>query len=100
MDILVSEVLGTKNLSLRSWADDLFRNLEIRNEKHVTLDFSDIGFMSRSFANQYAKNKKASKKEILEKNMSKELHKMLVIASKKPEKEEQIIKKPLILNQI
>lgn len=81
MEIKVFELTNTSNLALRFWADDLFNSLEKQREKKLTLDFSGIEFMSRSFANEYLKLKRSSYKQITEKNMSENLKQMLKIAA-------------------
>ncbi len=81
MEIKVLKMLNTSNLALRFWAEDLFNSLEKLREKKLVLDFSDIEFMSRSFANEYLKLKKLSYKQIIEKNMSENLKQMLKLAA-------------------
>ncbi|WP_405308998.1 hypothetical protein [Methanobrevibacter sp.] len=57
-----------KKLGMRTTAMKLFRDLE--NETEAILDFKDIEFMSRSFAQEYVFQKHNSKVRIIESNMS------------------------------
>lgn len=57
-----------KKLGMRTTAIKLFQDLE--NETEVILDFKDITFMSRSFAQEYVHQKHTSKIKIIESNMS------------------------------
>lgn len=57
-----------KKLGMRTTAIKLFQDLE--NETEVILDFKDITFMSRSFAQEYVHQKHISKVYVKECNMS------------------------------
>lgn len=57
-----------KKLGMRTTAMKLFNDLE--NETDVILDFKNIEFMSRSFAQEYVYQKHNSKVHIIESNMS------------------------------
>lgn len=57
-----------KKLGMRTTAMKLFNDLE--NETDAILDFKDIEFMSRSFAQEYVYQKHNSKVNIIESNMS------------------------------
>lgn len=57
-----------KKLGMRTTAMKLFQDLE--NETEVILDFKDIEFMSRSFAQEYVYQKHKSKVRVTESNMS------------------------------
>ncbi|WP_295589387.1 STAS-like domain-containing protein [uncultured Methanobrevibacter sp.] len=57
-----------KKLGMRTTAKKLFQDLE--NETEAILDFKDIEFMSRSFAQEYVFQKHNSKVRIIESNMS------------------------------
>ena len=52
-----------KTLALRSNADLLFDSIEKSKQKQVIVDFSNIEFMSRSFAQQYLMRKKNHRKK-------------------------------------
>ena len=57
-----------KKLGMRTTAKKLFQDLEKENE--AILNFEDVEFMSRSFAQEYVHQKHISKVHITEKNMS------------------------------
>lgn len=57
-----------KKLGMRTTAKRLFD--DIKNEKKVVLNFQDVEFMSRSFAQEYIFQKHNSNVEITEKNMN------------------------------
>ena len=57
-----------KKLGMRTTAIKLFNDLS--DETEVILDFKDITFMSRSFAQEYVFQKHNSKIKIIENNMS------------------------------
>ena len=57
-----------KKLGMRTTAKKLFD--DIKSEKEVLLNFQDIEFMSRSFAQEYVFQKHNSSVEITEKNMN------------------------------
>ena len=42
MKLEVDEFLGTKDLALRAWADELFTRLAALNDQVFILDFSNI----------------------------------------------------------
>ena|ERR1051326_3772479 len=54
------------DLALRNRADSFFDLLEKYQESQLTLDFTDVRSISRSFAHQYLVRKAASKKMIKE----------------------------------
>ena len=56
-----------KKLGMRTTAKRLFD--EIRDEKKVILNFQDVEFMSRSFAQEYVFQKHNSNIQIKEENM-------------------------------
>ena len=57
-----------RKLGLRTTAKRLFDELE--NEKEVILNFKDVEFMSRSFAQEYVFQKHNSDVKIKEENMN------------------------------
>jgi hypothetical protein len=69
--LLISEF--GDNIFTRSSMSDFFENINFLKDKKITLDFKGIKFISRSCADEYLKQKKFSKKEIVEVNMSKEV---------------------------
>jgi len=68
-----------KNLALRNNVDILFDSIEKSKENKVLLDFKDIQFMSRSFAQQYILRKKTCKKEVEERNIEENVANMFKI---------------------
>lgn len=57
-----------KKLGMRTTAKRLFD--DIQNESEVILNFKDVEFMSRSFAQEYVFQKHNSNVEITEQNMN------------------------------
>ena len=57
-----------RKLGMRTTAMKLFQDLE--DETEAILDFKDVEFMSRSFAQEYVHQKHNSKVHIIESNMS------------------------------
>jgi len=70
-----------KNLSMRSSAETFFNDLD-SNVAKIIIDFDNVEFMSRSFAQEYVYQKNQQKIEIIEKNMSDFVKKMLDIVNK------------------
>lgn len=69
-----------KKLGLGTTAMKLFQDLEGQSE--VILDFKDIEFMSRSFAQEYVFQKHNSSVHIIESNMSEFVRGLLDIVQK------------------
>lgn len=63
------EKVFTKKLGMRSSAKKLFTDLD-NSSSEVVLNFQNIEFMSRSFAQEYLYQKKNSRLTIVETNMS------------------------------
>ncbi|MGH9923607.1 MAG: STAS-like domain-containing protein [Nitrososphaerales archaeon] len=76
--INVAEKIST-DLALRTVADDLFDWLESLPADRITLDFTGIRSISRSFAHQYVSRKKTSTKQINEINLPDNVAKMFWI---------------------
>ena len=70
-----------KNLGMRSTAEIFFNNLD-SNFSKIIIDFKDVEFVSRSFAQEYVYQKKQRNSEIIEKNMSEFVKNMLDIVTK------------------
>ena len=64
-----------RKLGMRTTAIKLFNDL--KDETEVKLDFKDIEFMSRSFAQEYVYQKDHSNIKIIQLNMSKFLKELL-----------------------
>jgi len=75
--------LGTvfsDNLAFRKNADRLFDDICALKEDKVTLDFSRVMTMSRSFAHQYLQRKNTCHKRIHEIGIREDVSKMLEVA--------------------
>lgn len=69
-------------LMLRSTVGPFFEDLERLDAKRVIVDFSDVEFMSRSFADEYLSLKAASKKRVEETRVPAEAQHMLDVVSR------------------
>ncbi len=65
MRVKIFQVVGP-DLATRNGCDKLFELLEQKPERKITLDFSNVSSISRSFAHQYLMKKNLSEKVILE----------------------------------
>jgi len=70
----------SQDLALRINANSLFEEIKNTDIDQVTIDFSSVHSMSRSFAHQYLKNREKAKKTIKEINISKNVQTMLDLA--------------------
>jgi anti-anti-sigma regulatory factor len=68
------------DLMFRTVAEAFFAEIEQSEEKMVTLDFTGVVSVSRSFAHQYALQKKASKKHFVETHVSPQVARMFEVA--------------------
>jgi anti-anti-sigma regulatory factor len=100
MKIKVAELLGMRDLALRSWAEELFKFLAEKQGHAFVLDFSDIDFVSRSFAHEYLKEKHAFKTSIQEKNMNSNVKQMFTLAAQPPIKKNTNIVSPTIVQNL
>jgi anti-anti-sigma regulatory factor len=62
-----------KNLSLRIYADDFFKHIELLEENDLVIDFDGVIFVSRSFAQEFSNLMKTSHKHITITNQSEEI---------------------------
>ena len=81
----------SKNIALRENARELFDFL-LLNNNFTYLDFKDVEFVSRSFANEFAKLEKKNNKYFKKINMNNSINSMFECAL------EEIPKKKLSLN--
>ncbi len=72
----------SKVLALRESAIKLFDKIKKSKDKTVIINFKNVEFMSRSFADEYLNQKKFTKKSIKEKNTPREVQRMLRIVEK------------------
>lgn len=69
-------------LMLRSTVHPFFQQIEQLDSKRVVVDFSDVEFMSRSFADEYLSAKASSKKQVEETSVPVEAKRMLELVSR------------------
>ncbi len=81
MIIDVSVEIG-KSLELNSSATDLINKINVINEIDFILDFSEVYFISRTFAQAYYASKKRSPKNITEINLSDDVKPMMKMVEK------------------
>ncbi len=81
MIIDVSVEIG-KSLELNSSATDLINKINVINEIDFILDFSEVYFISRTFAQAYYASKKRSPKNITEINLSDDVKLMMKMVEK------------------
>jgi hypothetical protein len=74
------EAVFSDNLAFRQNADRLFDDIRAAKADKVTLDFTKVMTMSRSFAHQYLQQKNKCSKNIHEIGMREDVVKMLEIA--------------------
>jgi hypothetical protein len=81
MIIDVSVEIG-KSLELNSSATDLINKINVINGIDFILDFSEVYFISRTFAQAYYASKKRSPKNITEINLSDDVKPMMKMVEK------------------
>ena len=81
MIIDVSVEIG-KSLELNSSATDLINKINVINGIDFILDFSEVYFISRTFAQAYYASKKHSPKNITEINLSDDVKPMMKMVEK------------------
>ena len=75
--IILEKEIG-KELGIRSKIEDLFSSIDSNTTK-VIMDFTNIEFMGRSFAQEYLNRKHFAPFEVIEKNVPKDIQKMFDI---------------------
>lgn len=83
--IRIDTVLSS-DLALRNNANYLFEKIESEHEPKIIVDFSNVRSISRSFADQYVRRKKESKKMITEMNVPVNIAKMFDVVNKPSDK--------------
>lgn len=78
--VSVHEQLGPL-LMLRGSVAPLFKAIEAATAPQVTVDFSLVEFMSRSFASEYLASKASSPKRIQERGMSLDVIRMFAVVA-------------------
>lgn len=79
--IEITKVLSPR-LGFRDSAKDLFHMINQLPADTIEIDFTDVKFMSRSFAHEYIQQKKKSRKTILESNISENVRAMFQAVKK------------------
>jgi Ethanolamine utilization protein EutJ (predicted chaperonin) len=85
MEVKIFQVVRP-DLATRNGCDKLFELLEQTPEKKITLDFSNVSSISRSFAHQYLRKKNLSKKVISEVHVPILVQRMLDFVKNQTEK--------------
>lgn len=85
----------SSDLALRDSANDFFNSIESRKEHEITVDFSDIRSISRSFAHQYIIRQQKSEKKISNINIPDNVNKMFDVI-KSQEKKTDFLKRESI----
>jgi len=85
--------LSSVALSTRPLADEFFNKIKKYREDELTVDFKNVEFMSRSFADQYIRLKSEDNYKIKEINKNEEVKEILefVEAVRSSKKREKII---------
>lgn len=73
--VLLTKEFGN-NIAIRSSMSAFFEKLDKSKKSKIKLDFKNVVFISRSCVDEYIKQKKATKKEIIEVNMSRNILRM------------------------
>ena len=74
------------DLALRNSAEYLFKVIDRLSDDRITVDFTGVKSITRSFADEYLNRKKSSKKMIIEINVSDVVTQMFDVIEKKPSK--------------
>lgn len=84
-EIMIVKMINS-NLGMRSSAKNFFEDLNNISNTKLVINFENVKFMSRSFAQEYVQQKKRTNKIIIEKNKPKDVQCMLNVVknSKKP----------------
>lgn len=80
LKIVLAEQIG-KDLGQRSKIEELFKNIN-SNINKVTMDFADVEFMGRSFAQEYLNQKHFASFYVVEENVPPNIEKMFDIILK------------------
>lgn len=78
--IILEKEIG-KDLGQRSKIEELFKNINPNTTK-VIMDFSNVEFMGRSFAQEYLNQKHIASFEVVEENVSENVQKMFDVILK------------------
>jgi len=75
------------NIVTRNSMSSFFEDLNSLENTKIVLDFENISFISRSCADEYLKQRRASKKKIVEVNMSENVCEMFKLVNRQYQKE-------------
>lgn len=84
-EIFLKEELG-ENLGPRHQMEELFNNID-KNTTEVIMNFEGVEFMGRSIAQEYLNRKNTANFKVIEKNVPKDVEKMLDMILKLNNKE-------------
>lgn len=76
----------SKNLSLRLYAEDLFKDIELYSQNNIVLNFNGVEFASRSFTQEFLYRIQRCSKQIELISQSSEVKKMFEIVKSPREK--------------
>ena len=72
----------SSNLGMNISAKELFEEINNSPNPNIIIDFTDVFFMGRSFAQEYIYQKMRSDKNIYEENLGEDVLKMLEVVKK------------------
>jgi|APSaa5957512622_1039677.scaffolds.fasta_scaffold02970_3 hypothetical protein len=84
--ISLFEIFGN-NIITRNSIASFFEEINFLEKDKIVLDFNNVAFISRSCADEYLKQRKKSKKKVVEANMSKNVCDMFSLVNRQYEKE-------------
>ena len=80
IQIIISDKIHP-NLGMNQAAKELFDEINLENDDEILIDFSEVIFMSRSFAQEYLFQKLTSDKKIVECDVPENIQKMFDVVS-------------------
>jgi len=97
--ISIAESISPR-LGYRSSVAELFKSIEHIPNAGIEIDFKNTQYISRSFAHEYLKQKKSTKKDIKEINIPQGIAKMfqIVVNSKEKYRIERKVQKTIVLS--
>lgn len=72
----------SSNLGMNISAKELFEEINNSPNTNIIIDFTDVFFMGRSFAQEYIYQKMKSDKNIFEENLPEDVEKMFEVVKK------------------
>ena len=89
MDLKVSQAVGP-DLATRNGCDNMFKLIEQSQDANITLDFSRVSSISRSFAHEYIMKKRLSSKTVSEIHVPTSVRKMLEFVENQQSKKKPV----------